>query len=249
MFKDDASFPKPDDENVLLWRYMDFEKYVSLLDTRALFFARADKLGDSFEGSVSKANIERRSRRYSSKTGLARHVPAIVSGIAEANPRFTCINCWHMSEHESAAMWKLYAGSGKGVAVQSTYKRLRASMADAERTIYPGLVTYIDYVKEPLPVGGILGPFMCKRKSFEYEKEFRAVVLVRPSGAPGQPVDLSVDVVKDGIPVSVDVEELVEAVFVAPSSSDGYERVRSVNAKYGFDVDVSQSSLDDLPVY
>ena len=35
---------------------MDFTKFVSLLDKRALFFAGADTLGDPFEGSVSPIN-------------------------------------------------------------------------------------------------------------------------------------------------------------------------------------------------
>lgn len=34
-----------------LWRYMDFEKFISLLEERAPYFARADKLGDKFEGA------------------------------------------------------------------------------------------------------------------------------------------------------------------------------------------------------
>ena len=46
--------PPPDD--AILWRYMDFTKFVSLLEKQALFFARADKLGDSFEGSLSQVN-------------------------------------------------------------------------------------------------------------------------------------------------------------------------------------------------
>ena len=34
-----------------LWRYIDFTKYVSLLLSSGLHFARADTLGDSFEGA------------------------------------------------------------------------------------------------------------------------------------------------------------------------------------------------------
>ena len=33
--------------DALLWRYMDFTKFVSLLDTSSLFFSRADLLGDA----------------------------------------------------------------------------------------------------------------------------------------------------------------------------------------------------------
>ena len=39
-----------------LWRYMDFAKFVSLLESRALFFVRADKLDDPFEGALSEVN-------------------------------------------------------------------------------------------------------------------------------------------------------------------------------------------------
>ena len=36
---------------------MDFAKFVSLLEDRTLFFARADKLGDPCEGAWSDANL------------------------------------------------------------------------------------------------------------------------------------------------------------------------------------------------
>ena len=41
--------------NQVLWRYLDFTKFVALLDTKALFFARIDKLEDRFEGTLFKA--------------------------------------------------------------------------------------------------------------------------------------------------------------------------------------------------
>ena len=39
---------------------MDFTKFVSLLEKRALFFARADQLGDPFEGAIPINNIKSR---------------------------------------------------------------------------------------------------------------------------------------------------------------------------------------------
>lgn len=33
-----------------IWKYMNLEKFVSLLDTRSLFFTRADKFEDPYEG-------------------------------------------------------------------------------------------------------------------------------------------------------------------------------------------------------
>ena len=46
----------PTDE-AILWRYMDFTKFVSLLDKQALFFASITSLEDPFEGSLPVANM------------------------------------------------------------------------------------------------------------------------------------------------------------------------------------------------
>ena len=45
MYAEHGSF-RPPPEEAVLWRYMDFTKFVSLLSTNALYFARADTLGD-----------------------------------------------------------------------------------------------------------------------------------------------------------------------------------------------------------
>ena len=50
------SFLQPPDPDVPLWRYMDLSKFADLLQRRSLAFARADRLGDPFEGSVPVAN-------------------------------------------------------------------------------------------------------------------------------------------------------------------------------------------------
>jgi hypothetical protein len=50
------NFSHPTDRTIALWRYMDLSKFVALLQTGKLYFARADKLGDPFEGSVTRLN-------------------------------------------------------------------------------------------------------------------------------------------------------------------------------------------------
>lgn len=51
------------EDTACLWRYMSFEKFVSLLATKTLFFTRADKFDDPFEGftppSVTLPTAER----------------------------------------------------------------------------------------------------------------------------------------------------------------------------------------------
>ena len=55
-------FRQPADEAAAVWRYMDFAKFVDLLATEELYFARADKLGDPFEGLYPRAVVEERRR-------------------------------------------------------------------------------------------------------------------------------------------------------------------------------------------
>ena len=49
MYKEVDGITPPDDWDTL-WRYMNFEKFVNILATEFLFFTRADKFDDPFEG-------------------------------------------------------------------------------------------------------------------------------------------------------------------------------------------------------
>ena len=57
---DHPSFKQPENNKIMVWRYMDFTKFVSMLENGGLFFCRADLLGDPFEGSFARANEELR---------------------------------------------------------------------------------------------------------------------------------------------------------------------------------------------
>jgi hypothetical protein len=128
---DHPAFSQPPDFSSKIWRYMDFAKFVFLLDTSNLYLARLDQLADQFEGSLSKAEYDhwKEVAEEGERTG---EIPDQWKGkyfdVLLANARRTrraCyVSCWHMSESESDAMWRLYAPTGLGVAVQSTYQRL-----------------------------------------------------------------------------------------------------------------------------
>ena len=111
--------------DAVLWRYMDFTKYVSLLEKQALFFARADKLGDPFEGSFSKVNKALRSTLYKDK--ISEDSLLGWKQFTKESRRFTLINCWHENSHESEAMWKLYAREKDGIAIKTDFDSFKNS--------------------------------------------------------------------------------------------------------------------------
>ena len=248
-YEEHPLFEKPDDENAAIWRYMDFTKFVSLLDRGALFFARADTMPDPFEGSYSKANVRLRPVVY--KDWPKEHFDKMLDSTAYASKetrRFTFLNCWHISENESAAMWKLYLKTDEGVAIRSTFRRLADSLGMTEQKVHIGKVKYINYETDWLPEGNIYYPFVHKRMNFEDERELRAVIYTPPivEGA----IDYHQPSPDPGAYVPVDVNLLVERVFVSPTAPAWFrELVGSVVTRYGLDKEVARSELGEDPVY
>ena len=107
---------------------MSFAKYCSLLQSKQLYFASTDSFDDQWEGSHdlwSAAGIELISFFNKVKwNGMS-----LKDFSSEWNRwirGWTYVNCWHMSDVDSEAMWKLYANDEGAVAIQSTYDRLRS---------------------------------------------------------------------------------------------------------------------------
>lgn len=226
---------------------MDFTKFVSMLDKAALFFSRADKLDDPFEGSYSKANVKLRPEVYKDK--ILPEALEDLSAFHRELIRLTAINCWHLSEHESAAMWKLYLKSNEGIAITSTFNQLKDCLKDENHNIHIGRVKYIDYEEDWLPEGNSLYPFVHKRKSFEHEQELRAVIQEFSYKKSGE-INWSKSPFDDGIYIQVDLHVLIDKIYLAPTSPKWLlELVKSVTRKYGLDKEIVQSSLDDVPVY
>lgn len=235
-------FEPPKNTDVKIWRYMDFTKYVSLLESRSLFFSRSDLFNDPYEGATSHLNALIRPKLYPK---FPDKLFTDSSKFAEWVRQWTFINCWHMNAHESAAMWKLYARTNEAVAIQSTYQRLYSCVKD---NAYIGVVKYIDYEKEWLPEGNSFWPFVHKRKSFEHEMELRAVI---------QELPLHEDCISVGLQnheigklISIKPEDLITNVYVAPSAPEWFAiLVQVVTKKFGFNFEVNQSLLSKKPVF
>jgi hypothetical protein len=237
-------FTAPSDPNVPIWRYMDFPKYVAMLESQALFFARADLLGDPFEGSISKANLALRPEVYKNAT-VPNDAWKQLSSFTERIRFWTFVNCWHINEHESAAMWRLYSATHHAIAIRGTYAALCASLPSEA---FIGLVRYINYTTQWLPEGNSLWPFVHKRRSFEHERELRAVIQQFP--VEGNKLDLSKTPSEVGRLIPVPLNNLVSEVVVAPTAPEWFRTLTvAVTKRYDFTFEVRQSQLDESPVF
>ena len=195
----------PSDETVL-WRYLDLEKLLALLESRTLFLCRLDKFRDKWEGtwpdtflnSLVSRIPEERAKQFLSTSDALRSVHFV--------------SCWHASKYESAALWDQYS-RGSGVALRSSVGRLRGAVTGSYRFII-GEVEYIDFAAElPAKLHPVI-PVFRKRKSFEHEREVR--LLVSNMKLNGDDVDWNDPF--DAIHLGVNIGMLVESVFVSPEA-------------------------------
>jgi len=232
---------------------MDLSKFVALLQRRVLVFARADKLGDPFEGSVPLGNaaaltlikeIRKSDPGKDPYSGMPcetlEKVFTQFSDIRKRAVQAFFISCWHMNQGESAAMWKLYSTSDDAVCVRTDYATLASVLPDE---ICMGIINYIDYKTATIRGDNLFNPVLIKRRSFAHEREARAValdfdVLLRGTSPPH---------IRE---VPIDVDKLITAVYVSPKSPEWFRGVvEKLANKYDLTVPVERSEIDSEPLY
>jgi hypothetical protein len=247
------SFQLPTNKDIPVWRYMDLAKYLSMLDRGSLFFARATQLGDSFEGSTPSSII--RAREYIRANRMTDPALAAYKELPDAffdmgvtykkMVESYLVNCWHMNEHESAAMWKLYSSSNESVCIRSTYRRLRMNLP---KTVFVGEVRYINYEQDGFSLDNVFNFIMHKRLSFAHERELRAIFWEMDGTTEAQPLKAWIE--PSGLAIQVDLPALVEQVYVSPAAAPWFAKlVEAMTTKCGFSFPVGQSSLAATPLY
>ena len=182
---------KPDPEQVV-WRYMNLEKFESMLRNNALFFCRADRFADPFEGSIPKHEADYRikeSRIISSYYGnefdpikTQKNIDAI-SNLHRKFKKQHVINCWHLNNSENDSMWRLYLDSNEGIAIKTNVKKLINSFVETEDKINISKVRYLNYEKDiwydaiqyPIKSYNMFIPLIHKREEFKQEEEVRLI--------------------------------------------------------------------------
>jgi hypothetical protein len=255
MFNEHPSFQAPANSNVSIWRYMDLTKFLWMLQEKALFFTRADLLGDPYEGHYTEAiriveeqHVDRvlEGEANSLKEAAARRgFGQYRKRIAEMK-RQLFVNCWHMNETESSAMWKLYTSHHQSVCIQSNYSLLADQLPN---TCMLGCVRYIDYRADLIAPANALNYINCKRRSFEHERELRAVIwdTMKPRFL-GKSIVRSGEEIGKVVPVAV--EKLITSVLVSPDSDDLLlDVVQKECDHYELQVRVIKSGVNAPPPY
>jgi len=169
-------------------------------------------------------------------------------------------------------MWAQYAIGDQGVAITSSYRRILESLTLARQKISVGVVKYLDWSKEP--VDDWLFP-LSKRRSFIHEKELRIFywdeiisgklqllhniladhmtehLYGRIDKINWELIDNDVNNIAygPGIYIPIDLDQLIDEVYVAPNAHDWFLGVvASVCGKYDLNRVPRRSDLLSAPV-
>lgn len=258
--KNHPTFIAPDNKDAKIWRFIDIEKFCSLLHNESLHFARVTTFDDPYEGTMPEYNEKMGEIFYSEvkhrfkdqeqfENYLKQRIPHMKNLYNELR-KIVVVNCWHLNEYESASMWKLYTNNYTGIAIRSTYRKLSASFKNnVSDTVWIGKVTY-DFNLKWMNEWNIYEAFVSKRRSFECESELRAVTSLpddhigekvlsdsdkeREKKHPTKPrVIEQSELTDNGKFVKSDLDVLIEKIYIAPFATEPFEQmVNSITEKF-----------------
>ena len=221
-----------------LWRYLTLAKIIAFFQTRRLHFARIDQFDDHFEGAWPKSDLEHFAKVQGGQ---------IISKATKAMRQGTAVSCWVASDHESAAMWRLYAPGDEGVAITTTAAKLQAIVSTAPEPCLGGIgrVRYLDHVNDSIVAesqNGLnaLKPFMCKNVSYEHEKEVRALIVAWPHMA----------VEQGGCALDTDPQAFIDQIVINPFCKPWFiDAVKGIVEHYGLTGKLLTSALSPSAFY
>lgn len=254
--------PEP---NLVIWRYMDLKKFESLLKNRALFFCRADRFSDPYEGSIPKREAKYRIKEsekivaFFGKDFVRQKAQESINNISNLHKQFKkqrIINCWHINNAENDSMWQLYLKSNEGIAIKTTVKRLEKSFIKTKEQIFCSNVRYIDYENDiwyhetyyPFTSYNMFMPLIHKRIEFQQEQELRLIHKIDFDDYSNNYWDKQP--YEKGKNICVEINDLIEEIYCAPTSDEKQiEKIKELILEYSFDFKIKRSVLSKEPYF
>ncbi|WP_229625445.1 hypothetical protein [Vibrio parahaemolyticus] len=259
-------------EQSTIWRYLDLAKFIGLIQSNSLFLSRSDMFDDPFEGTINKPTHESFKNEIENnlqgKSVKASYVKlngewVVFSDNHDADlgrslfstlkwlKTYTYVNCWHQSEHESEAMWKLYSKNiTESLVVKTSVSRLEDALPQSLK-LDP--VAYRNYDSNYVMDNYFLSPFKTKRLAFSHEKEVRIIIQEPPlKDFDSEYKQFDKDLVNNELGKVVQlhggVQQVIEEIRLSPLASSWFESlVRDLLVKYQIDIPVNRSEISVKP--
>jgi len=208
-------------------RYLSLPKYIDLLRSSKLYFARVDQFRDKFEGvlppGLRKAIDDAHSKGEVDRTSQTR-LEQLRTG--------AYVSCWSSGVIDNMALWQLYGTASSGVAVTTTIDELIHACVNWREKVRIHKVQYIDHFANP-----DLDPLQFKHVAYRFEEEVRLVI--GRDGETQRP---------KGLNFPVDLKRIIQSVVVAPEAKPWFfDLVSDITSRYDVSAPVSLSPLAQVP--
>lgn len=250
---------------VRLWRYLDFFKFKSLLETKSLFFCRADKFSDPFEGSLPKKEAECRIKTFKDQAFYFQQTfdkDSALKNIIEIQnlhkrfKRGVVVNCWQINETESDAMWRLYLKDNEGVAIQTTTQKMIKTIKNTNEEIGISKVRYLNYENDvwyhaidyPHTSYNFIIPFIHKRIEFKYESELRLFIQIQEAIDNENYWDN--EKIEKGKLIPIEIDLLIDKIYLPPTiDQKATDKIIGLSKSFGYNFEFVKSKLTCEPFY
>jgi len=238
--------------NLKLSKYMNFLKFISMLKEKSLFFCRLDILEDKYEGVAPDTYYLRLFERFKRlqltekfEFKTDKEIWDCVMNIKNNDERIKSIqliNCWHVFNEESAAMWKIYASFNEGIMIKSTVEKLEKALENCSEDLFMGKVIYFDHETELYSNNGLIDTIMHKHKLYSYEDEIRLIHILTDMEK-GSQFDWNMESVKEGKYLKANLDTLIDEIIISPYASDYFVDLVSdiTHQQYKIDKPVNKS--------
>lgn len=117
--------------NTVIRRYIDLPKYIDLHRSHSLYFHQVNGFSDRFEGALTPAF--RNAKDQWNRTDQS-------GDNADTFTRRTRLgnyaSCWSLGANDNMALWQLYGGAARSVAITSTMGKLVAMACEWRQQVF-----------------------------------------------------------------------------------------------------------------
>ena len=102
---------EPENQDAVIWRYVNMKKFRDFMKTQELYFCRADLFTDQSEG-LPPENYKPFPHLNPLDLNDRRQIDDSIGNVAQFREAFY-INCWHLFREETCKMWEQYGEDGQ----------------------------------------------------------------------------------------------------------------------------------------
>lgn len=231
MYVEHPVFKESKSQKMPIWRYMDFWKFLNLIETKALYFSNSENLGDNFEGRIPLFILEK-IKLKDKETGSESE--DIINYLENICRKTFLISSWSYSERESFALWKMYAKNKSGVAIETDLSALKNSFTVTSKSVYIGEINYIHEKKYFFDLSNLFYPFITKRDYYSFENEIRCIT-----------VNEEYEINRENL-IDVDLNILIKKIHISPNSKpEFFKLIELIKKEYKLNFEICYSKIND----